>query len=100
MKNDGLETLRSHVARGARQKTASRGDLAAGGPRRVYDREAGKRRVHHFVNPTNPDEPESEWQVQTNFELQHPTEGDLVLDILEGNRVGGVEFLARLTGDA
>jgi len=54
----------------------------------------------HFVNPTNPDEPESEWQVQTNFELQHPTEGDLVLDILEGNRVGGVEFLARLTGDA
>ena len=54
----------------------------------------------HFVNPTNPDEPESEWQVQTNFELRHPTEGDLVLDILEGNRIGGVEFLAKLTGDA
>ena len=52
------------------------------------------------MNPTNPDEPESEWQVQTNFELLHPTEGDLVLDILEGNRIGGVEFLARLTGDA
>lgn len=50
----------------------------------------------HFINPTNPDEPESEWQVQMNLELQHPTEGDLVLDILEGHRVAGVEFLAKL----
>jgi hypothetical protein len=47
--------------------------------------------------PANPGEPASEWQVQTNLELQHPTEGDLVLDILEGNRVAGVEFLARLS---
>jgi hypothetical protein len=52
----------------------------------------------HFVSPADPDEPGSEWQVQTNFTLKHPTEGDVVLDVLEGNRIGGVEFLARLSG--
>src|SRR5262249_41477314 len=37
----------------------------------------------HFVDPAPPDEPDSEWQGQTDLTLQHPTEGDLVLDILE-----------------
>jgi hypothetical protein len=54
----------------------------------------------HFVKPADPDEPSSEWQVQTDLTLKHPTEGELVLDILEGNQVGGVEFLAKLSGDA
>ena len=53
----------------------------------------------HFVNRADPDEPGSEWQEQTDLILKHPTEGELVLDILEGNRVGGVEFLAKLSGD-
>jgi hypothetical protein len=53
----------------------------------------------HFVDPAHPSEPDSEWQVQTNLTLQHPTEGDLVLDVLEGNRVGGVEFLAKLSSE-
>ncbi len=54
----------------------------------------------HFVKPVDSDEPSSEssseWQAQTDLTLKHPTEGDLVLDILEGNRVGGIEFLAKL----
>jgi hypothetical protein len=50
----------------------------------------------HFVSPADADEPGSEWQVQTNFTLTSPTEGDVVLDVLEGNRIGGVEFLAKL----
>ena len=50
----------------------------------------------HFVNPADPNKPESEWQFQTNLILKHPTEGDLVLDVLKGNRIGGVEFLAKL----
>jgi hypothetical protein len=50
----------------------------------------------HFVDPAHPDEPDSEWQFQTNLMLQHPTEGDLVLDILDRNRVGGIEFLGKL----
>ena len=50
----------------------------------------------HFVRPADPEEPGSEWQAQTDLTLKHPTEGDLVLDVLEGNRIGGVEFLAKL----
>lgn len=53
----------------------------------------------HFVNKADPDEPSSEWQEQMDITLKHPTEGELVLDILEGNRIGGVEFLAKLSGD-
>ena len=54
----------------------------------------------HFVNPADPNDAGSEWEVQMDFTLRHPTEGDLVLDILEGNRVGGVEFLSKLAGDS
>ena len=49
----------------------------------------------HFVKGGD-DEPASEWEVQTDLNLKHPTEGDLVLDVLEGNRIGGVEFLDKL----
>jgi len=54
----------------------------------------------HFVHRADSDEPDSEWESQTDIVLKHPTEGELVLDILEGNRVGGVEFLSKLGGDA
>ena len=54
----------------------------------------------HFVHRPDTDEAESEWEAQTDIVLKHPTEGELVLDILEGNRVGGVEFLSKLGGDA
>jgi hypothetical protein len=54
----------------------------------------------HFVHGADSDEPDSEWEAQTDITLKHPTEGELVLDILEGNRVGGVEFLSKLGGDA
>ena len=53
----------------------------------------------HFVTRSDPDEPGSEWGEQRDLILKHPTEGELVLDILEGNRVGGVEFLAKLSGE-
>jgi hypothetical protein len=54
----------------------------------------------HFVSGTDPDGLASEWQAQTDLTLKHPTEGELVLDVLEGNRIGGIEFLAKLSGDA
>ena len=54
----------------------------------------------HFVSRADPDATGSEWEAQTDLILKHPTEGELVLDILEGNRIGGVEFLAKLSGDA
>jgi hypothetical protein len=36
----------------------------------------------------------SQWQFEENIILEDPERGDLVLDILKGQRVGGVEFLA------
>ena len=50
----------------------------------------------NFVNPQNPNMPGSEWQFETNIVLEHPTEGELVLDILKGRRVGGVEFISKI----
>ena len=50
----------------------------------------------HFVDPANPNAPGSEWQFVDNILLEHPTEGDIVLDILTDRRVGGVEFLGRI----
>jgi hypothetical protein len=50
----------------------------------------------YFVNPDEPNTPNSAWQFDRNIILEHPREGTLILDILQGHRVGGIEFLARL----
>ncbi len=52
----------------------------------------------HFVDPRDPESLGSEWGEQEDLTLHHPTEGDLVLDVLDGNRIGGVEFLDKLAG--
>ncbi len=49
-----------------------------------------------FVDAQRPNESESEWQFLENIVLRHPVQGDLVLDILTEQRVGGVEFLSRI----
>ncbi|HYW10931.1 MAG TPA: hypothetical protein VE871_03215 [Longimicrobium sp.] len=49
-----------------------------------------------FVDAAAPDEPGSDWQFAENVTLEHPKEGTLVLDVLTGRRVGGIEFLRRL----
>ncbi len=46
-----------------------------------------------FVNGFRPNQPNSEWQFEENIELEHPTEGTIVLDILKDGRIGGIEFL-------
>ncbi|MCG8839022.1 hypothetical protein G1K37_11760 [Tenacibaculum dicentrarchi] len=46
-----------------------------------------------FVSGFKPNEPNSEWQFEENIELEHPTEGTIILDILKNGRVGGIEFL-------
>lgn len=50
----------------------------------------------YFVEPDRPNEPDSAWQFERNLTLEHPREGTLVLDVLRGGRIGGVEFLSRL----
>lgn len=50
----------------------------------------------YFEEASRPNEPGSSWQFEENVILESTPEGDLVLDLLKGNRVGGVEFLSRL----
>lgn len=50
----------------------------------------------YFVDFARPNEPGSEWQFEANLELHSATEGWIVLDILVGHRVGGVEFVDRI----
>ena len=47
----------------------------------------------HFVSGFRPNQPGSEWQFEECIELEHPTEGTIVLDILKDGRIGGIEFL-------
>jgi hypothetical protein len=61
--------------------------------RRAWRRSAA---YTYFVNPDNPNKAGSEWQFETNILLEHPSEGTLVLDVLKGQRIGGVETIDRI----
>lgn len=50
----------------------------------------------YFVDPANANQPGARWQIEGSRTLHHPKEGTLVLDVLTGRRIGGIEFLARL----
>jgi hypothetical protein len=45
----------------------------------------------HFVDPAG-----EEWEFETTLTLKCPKEGEIVIDILKGNQVGGIEFLSKL----
>ena len=45
----------------------------------------------HFVDASGP-----EWKFKESITLSHEIEGDLVVDVLEDHRIGGIEFLTRL----
>ena len=46
-----------------------------------------------FVSGFRPNQPNSEWQFEENIELEHSSEGTIILDILKDGRIGGIEFL-------
>ncbi|WP_435139265.1 hypothetical protein [Formosa sp. A9] len=46
-----------------------------------------------FVSGFRPNQSGSEWQFEESIELEHPTEGTIVLDILKNGKIGGIEFL-------
>ncbi len=50
----------------------------------------------YFVDESQPNQPGSAWQFEENVMLLSTPEGDLVLDLLKGSRIGGVEFLDRV----
>jgi hypothetical protein len=51
---------------------------------------------YRFVASTNANQPGSQWIFKENIILEHPELGTLVLDILEHDKLGGIEFLSRL----
>ena len=50
----------------------------------------------YFVNSEKPNKPKSEWQFQESITIEDTPEGDVVIDIIKTNRVGGIEFLTRV----
>lgn len=51
----------------------------------------------NFVNGYNPNQEGSEWQFKENVVLEHETEGTIILDVLKGGRIGGVELVNQIS---
>ena len=49
-----------------------------------------------YVSAVDPNNPGSEWQFETSVAIHHQELGTVVIDILRGGRIGGIEFLDRL----
>lgn len=49
----------------------------------------------HFVSPQRANQPGASWQFHDHLFLSDPEYGELALDVLSGDRIGGVEFLER-----
>jgi hypothetical protein len=58
-------------------------------------RSAGSAYVY-FVDNSRPNKPGSDWQFERNIVLFHPTEGEVIVDVLQGQRIGGVELWEKL----
>ncbi len=50
----------------------------------------------YFVNRDNSNKPNSEWQFEENIILEDKKNGTIILDVLKGNKIGGIEFLKHL----
>jgi len=49
-----------------------------------------------FVDATGANRPGAAWQYEASVWLVDPDKGNLLLDVLSGRRIGGVEFYDRL----
>ena len=49
-----------------------------------------------FVDSKNANQPGAEWQIDDSIVFEHKTEGDIVIDLLKGGRIGGIEFISRI----
>jgi len=85
----------SRLVRLAREQLAEEPAIAEALAKCSRSRRESKAYVH-FVDPSRPNEPGSDWQFDRNVFLTDPERGDLVLDVLKDGRIGGVEFLNRL----
>ena len=50
----------------------------------------------YFINRLRPNKKGSEWQFQESITIEDTPEGDVVIDIVKTNRIGGIEFLSKV----
>ncbi len=50
----------------------------------------------HFVASIKPNQLGSKWQFDRNIILEDESEGTIVIDVLMGNEIGGIEFVNRI----
>ncbi|HEY8026358.1 MAG TPA: hypothetical protein VIF60_17480 [Burkholderiaceae bacterium] len=60
---------------------------------------SGGKAYVYFVDHANPNRPGSAWQFDQSLMLECPERGEIVVDVLKGARVGGIEFLSELLTD-
>ncbi|WP_404985699.1 hypothetical protein ACI513_00495 [Chryseobacterium sp. M5] len=48
---------------------------------------------YKFVDSTDANKPGSKWQFKENIILEHPKYKTIVLDILQDDQLGGIEFI-------
>ena len=51
------------------------------------------RAYYRFVDSKNANQPNSKWKFKNNIVLEHPKFKTIVLDILEDDHLGGIEFI-------
>lgn len=61
--------------------------------RRTSGRWSSGRKYIYFVEPTNPNQPNSEWQ-HVDCIILDDTDCRIVIDVLLDHQVGGIEFLS------
>ena len=49
-----------------------------------------------YVSRCNPNQSGAEWQFLANVVLHHEELGTVVIDVLKGNRLGGIELVSRI----
>ncbi|MEO0509991.1 MAG: hypothetical protein AAF065_09045 [Verrucomicrobiota bacterium] len=50
----------------------------------------------HYVDPTNANQSGSEWQFSHTVEIKESEFGAVMIDILKGNQIGGIELYSKL----
>jgi hypothetical protein len=49
-----------------------------------------------YVSCVDPNQPGSDWQFKNNVVIDHRIFGEVIIDILQGERIGGIEFIDRI----
>ena len=53
----------------------------------------------YYVSPADANKPGSAWQHETTVGFHQKGLGGVVIDILKGNRIGGIEFIDKIPFD-